>query len=223
MGSALYYSSPRQTIYSTSLGERKTIVLSDGSQIELNTNTILRTTIDKRDRVVSLDRGEAYFEVRHDTARPFIVVAGDHRVIDLGTKFLARRDMNRLRVVVVEGRVRLDAVGGHGQPSATLAEGDVAVATADNMSMTKKTSIKLASELSWRHGMLVFDNTMLADAAAEFNRYNNKKLVVVGAEAARMTIDGKFRTSDVVLFARAARVLLGLRAEGRGDELVISR
>lgn len=222
-GSAFYYLSPRETIYSTSLGGHKTIVLADGSKIELNTDTVLRTTISNQERVVSLDRGEAYFEVKHDVARPFIVMAGDHRVTDLGTKFLARREMSRLRVAVVEGRVRLDAVGGHGQPAATLMQGDVAVATTNGMSMVKKPILQLTSELSWRHGMLVFDNTMLGDAAAEFNRYNREKLVVVGAEAARMKIDGKFRTNDVVLFARAARILLGLRAEGRGDELVISR
>ena len=222
-GIAFYLFGPHQTIYSTALGAHRSITLADGSQIELDTDTSIKATVTPHEKRISLDRGEAYFQVKHDASRPFIVLAGDHRLIDLGTKFLVRREANDLQVTVLEGRVRLEAVSGNPQHTATLIAGDMAIATANGIWTQRESASQLTNELSWRHGMLIFDNTTLADAVTEFNRYNREKLVVVGANAERMTIDGRFRTDDVVSFARAVRVLLGLRTEGQGDEMVISR
>jgi transmembrane sensor len=222
-GAAFYLFGPHQTIYSTALGAHRSITLADGSQIELDTDTTIKATVTSHEKRISLDKGEAYFQVKHDASRPFIVMAGDHRLIDLGTKFLVRRDANDLRVTVLEGRVKLEAVEGNPQHTVTLTAGDMAIATANSIWTQRESASQLTNELGWRHGMLVFDNTTLADAVTEFNRYNREKLVVVGANAERMTIDGRFRTDDVVSFARAVRALLGLRTEGQGDEMVISR
>jgi len=222
-GIAFYLLSPHQATYSTALGAHRSVTLADGSQIELDTDTVVKATLTAHEKTISLDKGEAYFQVKHDASRPFVVVAGDHRLIDLGTKFLVRRETNDLRVTVLEGRVKLEAAKGDPRHAATLVAGNVAIATANGIWMQKESASQLTDELSWRRGMLIFDNTTLADAVTEFNRYNREKLVVVGADAERMTIDGRFRTDDVVSFARAVRVLLGLRTEGQGDEMVISR
>ncbi|HEY5236887.1 MAG TPA: FecR domain-containing protein, partial [Rhizomicrobium sp.] len=197
--------------------------LADGSQVELNTDTVLRADVSADQRTVWLDRGEAFFQVRHDVAHPFVVMAGKQRVTDLGTKFLVRRDSTRFEVAVMEGRVRFDTLDSHAPQPATLTPGDVAVASANAMLVTRQPAQKLASELGWRHGVLVFEHTTLADAAAEFNRYNSEKLVIADAAAGRRTIGATFRTGDVELFARAAQELLGLRVENRGSEIVISR
>ncbi len=214
---------PRERIYSTALGGHQTVRLDDGSRIELNTNTTLRAAVNMHRRMVWLDGGEAFFQIAHGTGHPFIVMAGDHRVTVLGTKFLVRRDTHRLEVSVVEGRVRFDGADGQPSPqSAYLTQGDVVVATSSVVSSPKQSAQALASELGWRRGVVVFDNTTLADAAAEFNRYNQQKLVV-DTSVAKLTIGGTFRTSDIKLFARVAKDILGLRVETRGDTDVISR
>ncbi len=78
--------------YTTSLGSRKTVSLADGSRIELNTDTKLRIATSSAGRKVWLDRGEAYFEINHSAAIPFVVDVGAQRVTDLGTKFLVERN-----------------------------------------------------------------------------------------------------------------------------------
>jgi transmembrane sensor len=214
----------RDQTFSTNVGGHQVISLADGTKIELNTNTVLHAKINTRERTIILDKGEAYFQVAHESKRPFAVVAGDRRVTDLGTKFLVRRDPSRFEVTLVEGLARFEQTSGGTQFQSTLlVPGDVAVASADTFIVTKKPAKALASELGWRRGLLIFDHTTLADVAAEFNRYNREKLVIADSVAAHCEIFGTFQANNVALFARVARAAFGYRVEDRGDEIVISR
>lgn len=215
---------PQERTFQTPVGGHETISFADGSKIELNTDTVLRTAMTTERRVIWLDKGEAFFQVKHDPAHPFIVMAGDHRITDLGTKFLVRRDPGRLEVALLEGRVRFGAAEEKPHsPSTLLRPGDIATATTSSMFVTRNAQGALASELGWRRGVLVFRYTPLVEAAAEFNRYNHQKLVVADPAVASMTIYGTFPVSDVTAFARVARNALGLRVENHGDEIVILR
>jgi len=216
--------SPRERLYSTAVGGRERIGFADGSRIELNTDTVLRTRMTTADRTVWLDRGEAFFQIKHDAAHPFVVMVGEHRVTDLGTKFLIRRDPGRLEVALIEGKARFGAADARRKsPSAVLLPGDVATATAGTMFVTREPAKKLSNELGWQRGLIVFKYTSLGDAASEFNRYNRQKLVIADPQAARLTIVGTFRTSDVAAFAATTKSLFKLRVENDGDEIVISR
>lgn len=221
---AQYFERPQERLYSTALGGRETISFADGTRIELNTNTTLRTRMTSAERTVFIDKGEAYFHVKHDPAHPFVVVAGDRRVVDIGTAFLVRRDTARLEVAVTQGRVRFESPSAQSASvTALLTPGDVATATAESMIVTRKPSDALARELGWRRGMLILDDVSLADAVAEFNRYNEHKLVIADAQAAVLHIGGTFRTNDVQLFARVVQDVLGLNVQSRGNETVISQ
>ena len=79
------------------------------------------------------------------------------------------------------------------------------------------------SELSWRQGMLSFDQSTLADAAGEFNRYNHTKLVVADSEAAAIRIGGSFEAGNVDAFARLLQQAYGLKVQRDGDRVTISR
>jgi len=214
------YLAARDVTYSTGIGERKTLTLADGSRIELNTSTVLRAGRSGNTRKVWLDKGEAYFRVKHDAAHPFEVVAADQRITDLGTEFNVRTDGGRLRIAVVQGRVRFD--GKNGNAHAELLPGDVAVAEASKLSLTRVPVPELATRLSWRSGKLMFHHTPLAQVAAEFNRYNSQKVIVSDEQARTLTINGTFATNDVHAFARIAQSVLGLRVEDQGQEIVIS-
>ena len=221
--SAFYLSRPREQIYATAIGGHQTVALADGSQIELNTDTVLRVVSHGQQRQAWLDKGEAYFQIKHDAAHPFIVMAAGHRLTDLGTEFLVREGAGRLEVALMKGRVRLDAADAWMQPhSALLTPGDVAIASADAMSVAKKPAQNLANELGWRRGVLVFKYATLADAANEFNRYNREKLFVAD-DAAKLTIVGTFRANDVAAFTGLAQEVFRVRVEIRGDGIVISR
>jgi len=220
--SAFYAMQPRERSYETTVGGHETLTLGDGTKVELNTDTKVRVSQDRRK--VWLDRGEAYFDVVHDAAHPFTVMVGEHRVTDLGTKFLVRQNANRIEVSLFEGRAKLDSTAEWSRSrSATLMPGDVAVATANSLSVMKKPEKAMTSELGWRRGVLIFRHASLAEAAAEFNRYNRRKLVVEDAAAARLTIDGTFQADNIDDFTRLAQLVLGVRAEDRGSEIALMR
>ena len=223
-GGVAYYMQPRDAVYSTPIGGQKTLQLADGSRIELNTNTVVRLSKEGDTRKVTLERGEAYFHIRHDAAHPFVVSAGDYRVTDLGTEFVVRRAPARVEVGLIKGGVRFDAANVEGTPqSALLTPGDVVVADANSMKMSKRPLRQLMTELSWRRGMLVFKDAMLEDAVAEFNRYNSEKIVLAGADVARLKINGTFKASSVELFTRSVQDLFGLTVTHTDNELVISQ
>jgi transmembrane sensor len=213
---------PRERTYATGIGGYRVVKLVDGSQVDLNTDTKLRVVIDTHERKVWLDKGEAYFQVKHNVERPFTVLAGAERVVDLGTKFTVRRDPHQFQLVVVEGKVQLKSDSGSGSPL-LLARGDVATSAAGAAPQVKRSVSDIKKELGWREGVLIFENTTLADAAAELNRYNNEKIVITGADAEHLVIGGKFAKNDIGAFIELAQHVLGLHVEDRGDVTVISR
>ncbi|HTO39517.1 MAG TPA: FecR domain-containing protein [Rhizomicrobium sp.] len=210
--------------YATGIGGRQMLNLSDGSKIELNTNTILRVTKNTGQREVWLDKGEAFFQIKHDADHPFTVMTGDHKITDLGTKFSVRQDGDRLKVTLVEGRARLDSTGAWSRhQSVDLSPGDVVVATANSLSLVRKPEKALIEELGWRKGLLIFDHTTLADAVAEMNRYNTQKLAIDDPSVSSLTVDGTFPIHAVPEFTEVAQAVFGLRVEKRGDRTLISR
>jgi len=216
---------PQESTYSTPVGGHEIIRLADGSEIELNTSTTVALRMEAGKRIAKLARGEAFFKITHDDDHPFIVEAAGHRVMDLGTEFSVRDYAGgELEVTLVQGKARLEAADAkEDQRSAVLVPGDVAVATADTMSIRKVKASDLANALGWRRGLLVFHNTSLAQAAAALNRYNPNKLVIADARAARLTINGTFGTHDVEFFARMAETVFGLRVSTAGTTTTISR
>jgi len=218
-GSLLATQQDNQT-FATTIGGREALALNDGSKIELNTDTVLRIARGSEQRKVWLDKGEAYFDIKHDAAHPFIVMVGNHRITDLGTKFIVRQDGARLEVKLIEGSARVDTQDGK---RAVLKPGDVAVATATGMTMLKKPVAEMATELGWRRGVLTFNHTTLAEAVAQFNRYNRQKLVIADSSIAKLEIGGTFPADDVTLFGRAAKNALGLNVKNRDGNIVLSQ
>jgi transmembrane sensor len=225
VGAATYIWSPasRDQTFATPVGGRETIILADESRIELNTDTVLRADLGLARRSVVLDKGEAFFQIKHNADRPFVVKAGAYRVTDIGTKFVVRRDGDRVEVTLVEGSARLDAPEGSGRKSATLVPGEIAVATANGLTVFKQPLHSLATELGWRRGMLIFKHTTLAEAADTFNRYNRRKLVVGDPVVAQLTINGTFRINDVDSFTRLVREVFSLNVKSTDGSITISK
>jgi len=222
-GVGTYLLGSSEKSYETPIGIRKTITFADGSKVELNTDTVLRAHVTDSGRTAELVKGEAFFQIQHDAAHPFVVTAAGYRVTDLGTKFLVRRDGERLEVTLVEGSARVDPASkdAHGK-SIVLTPGDMVLATAQSLTVTRKTTPVLANEMAWRRGLLIFNHATLAQAAAEFNRYNNQKLVIANPTVARRTIGGTFPTSGVEEFAEVAKGIFGFRVKTQGNDIVIS-
>jgi transmembrane sensor len=91
------------------------------------------------------------------------------------------------------------------------------------MSVSKKPEQLLSADLGWRRGVLTFNRTTLADAVAEFNRYNHTRLAVADAATGKRRIYGTFPTTDVEAFTRVVQAVFGLKVALRDGETVISQ
>lgn len=213
--------------YQTLVGGREIVPLVDGSRLELNTDTKVRTSVTSQSRTVWLERGEAYFDVARDESRPFVVIAGVRRITVLGTKFSVRRDDNDVQVKVLEGKVQVDALDSlrladaAATTPAVATGGQVAVTRQNSTLVAQRSAQEIANELAWRQGVLVMNEWTLADAAREFNRYNHKKLVV-GESVSGIRLGGTFESGNVEAFSRLLKDGFGLRVEAGSDQIIVS-
>jgi transmembrane sensor len=214
--------------FRTPVGGLASLPIEDGSKVTLNTDSSIKVAISETERRIDLTHGEAFFEVAKDPARPFVVRAGDKRVIAIGTRFSVRRDIgdsrNDVEVIVTEGTVRIESAGGKSAEvlAQPLTAGSVARTTGDKLVVHHKDMREAEESLSWRSGVLVFRNTTLAAAVAEFNRYNARKIVIDDSAAAALTIAGSFRSTSVDSFVEIIEKGYPVRVDARGDDFIIS-
>lgn len=209
--------------YRTALGSIETVSLADGSKAILASDSLIDVQVSRRERRVALTRGEAIFDVAKDPGRPFVVAGGEREVVAVGTRFSVRRDARELRVVVTEGTVRLQSPAGKpgARPTALLPAGSVALVRADGVLVRSIPVAEAEQLLGWRDGLLVFRDATLADVAAEFNRYNARKMVVADAEAGALRIGGSFRWDNAEGFARLLERGFPVRADYAADRIVL--
>jgi len=218
-GARLVEPPPEQgTVHATVRGQQAAVTLEDGSRITLNTDTRLRVELADRERRVRLEGGEAYFEVAHDAERPFVVEVGRQRVTVLGTKFTVRRDADRLRVLVIEGRVQVTAASG---ATALLKTADTVEATPNSLQLQHESPQAIKDLTGWLQGRLKLDGMTLEQAAAEFNRYNRRQLHISDAQVGAIQIGGTFDATNVEEFARLLRRGFGLNVVEQRDVIEV--
>lgn len=213
-----------QASYASTVGEIETVTLPDGSIATLSSDSRLDVRISRGERHVALAKGEAFFDVAHDTRRPFVVETEGRRVAAVGTRFSVRRDPEEIRVVVTEGKVRLESRAGPdgaAQPVSLLPAGSVATAGRNGVLVRSLPVSEAERYLEWRDGFLTFDDTSLADAAAEFNRFNTRKLELGDAAVADLRVGGNFRWSNAEGFAHLLEQGFPVRAERQADRIVL--
>lgn len=218
-----------RSIVSTGVGQQKTVTLADGTRVTLNTDTRLIVRYSRSTRAVVLRYGEAYFQVVHNPAWPFVVQAGKQKVVDVGTSFMVRRNgvgPGSLSVTVIQGRVAVgpldvaDVLPKVPRPKVLLVSAGKRLLLRPNA--LPKIQIASAQEATaWLRGQLVFNNTALNDAAAEFNRYNTVQIIVAAPELDKIRVGGVFRTSASESFARSVAEANHLKLVTQGDALVL--
>jgi transmembrane sensor len=203
--------------YATRIGEQRIVRLGDGTRITLNSNTHISVAYRELERGVRVDRGEAYFEVAQDVARPFLVRAGVHRVEALGTVFIVRHDAVRTAVTLVEGKIAVSVEGGDAPTiPATLTPGERLTFVGKSRARIDEPRIEAIT--AWRRSEIVLDKTPLVDAIAEVNRYDQAILVIDDPQIACLPVSGIYHTGNSETFAAMIAHLYGLevvRQDGR--------
>ena len=218
------YAAVETASYASAAGQLRELRLSDGSRATLSGDSRIDVAMSRGERRIVLARGEAFFEAAKDRQRPFVVDADARRVVAVGTRFAVRRDGPDLHVVVTEGVVRLESESSQGQPpapTALLPAGSSAHATRSGVLVRAGTVAEAERALDWRSGFLYFDDTPLAEAAAEFNRYSGRTVLMGDDATAALRIGGNFRWSNVDGFVRLLEQGFDVRAERRGEIIVL--
>lgn len=212
--------------YTTQVGVITSVPLQDGSSITLNTASKIRVDLNSQERHVDLAQGEAFFEVAKDANRPFVVTAGHKRITVVGTKFSVRRENDELRVVVTEGRVRIEDASTESKAQdkgMLLAAGSIA-RTRKEAVLVQKTSLPQTEEvLSWRTGYLTFRDTPLREAIAQFNQYNPQQMSTSDAAVADIPLTGKFKATNYDAFVRLLEDGYAIKAARAGDTITLAR
>jgi transmembrane sensor len=219
--------------FATRHGEQRTYRLADQSILHLNTDSAVAVRLSPTERVVVLDAGEASFEVTHEAGRPFQVVAGAARVLDLGTRFDVRLEPEATLVTVVEGRVAvaLAAADTNGAPKPGEAShaGSVSVAANQQLSVSAQqwpaVPIKVDAQraTAWLRRQIAFDHEPLGRVAAEINRYAAKPIEIVTPKLRDLQISGVFSTDDEEELLAFLRSLDGVRVEVTATQIRISQ
>jgi transmembrane sensor len=210
--------------YRTVAGALEEVPLADGSRATLSGDSVIGVALSRHERDIDLSRGEAFFAVAKDASRPFVVHVGMREVVAVGTRFAVRRDIDGLRVVVTEGLVRLESPSTNAPDRLSttfLPAGSVAEIDANGASVRFGTPAEAERFLSWRNGVLAFHDTPLADAAAEFNRYGARHLVIGDADVAELRVGGNFNSATTEGFVRLLEAGFPVRAERQGDRIVL--
>lgn len=207
--------------FTTRVGETRSVALSDGSRVQLNTDTELRVDYRRQERRIQLLRGEAYFDVALQTARPFTVIAGRANIRVLGTRFNVERNPDSTRVSVTGGTVAVSetqSARGLRPESVKLTQNQKVSVAGGGLSEVTRTSAEEA--LDWTHGVLVFEQTPLAEALEELNRY--LKVPAAAAPSVRdHKLSGTFELSDLDNTLKAIATALGLQQDHSNPNLTL--
>ncbi len=219
--------------YRTGMGERRVVTLADGSQVQLDSSTMLWVRYSAHARDLDLSRGQARFDVVHDVERPFSVTAGDQRVIATGTAFNVDLLGSNLLVTLIEGhvivvperadpensprRAKIRAIARHieldaGQELVVSAGGGASVLNAN-----------IERTTAWQSGQLVFDNEPLSSVIERVNRYSSLPLVLMDETTAQLRISGVFNAGDTSRFVDTLTRYLQVNADRRESSILLSR
>lgn len=228
----------REPIYVTQIGEQRSIALSDGSTMELNSRTKVRVRYSEHQRALELLEGQALFRVAKDAARPFIVTSDGTRVRAVGTQFDVNKKREGTVVTVVEGRVsvltnvpdaRVDPVAVD-MPEAMprLADAGLLLAAGEQVTVTDTatkpvTHPDVTRAIAWTQRQLVFDAATLTEVAEEFNRYNQRQLILRDPELYEFHISGVFASTDPGALLAFLRERAGVHVEETDGAIYLTK
>jgi transmembrane sensor len=213
--------------YVTAIAVDRSIALADGSQVALGGASQLRTRFAPDLRQVELDAGEAFFQVAHDTQRPFIVAAGDVSIRAVGTAFNVRRTGQRVTIAVTEGRVRIASSQRESMARSSGADALEAVAGQQisydpRASGLAVVSISPAQATQWRDHRLEFLNEPLEVVIANINRYSTRPLRLADASLNSLPFTGTVKPDALDGWLRALPKILPVRVSRDANAISIA-
>jgi len=196
----------------TAVGQRHGLDLADGSRILLNTDTALAVDLGDDHRRVRLYRGEAFFDVAPDAARPFTVRTGTGEVRVLGTRFNVRVAADRTIVTVIEGTVRITADGADPVVLTAGQAGSLAFGAA-----RPSAAVDPSAATAWQRGQMVFYRTPLGEVVDELNRYHRGRIMILTEALRDRPVTGVFDATRPAAVVDLIESTLGVQSTRLGQ------
>ncbi len=213
--------------YSTGIGEQRTLMFGDGSRVTLDTDTRLSASFSAKSRRLVLEKGRAFFHVAKDAGRPFLVMAQGGVVRAVGTQFDVYAHDDLVEVTLVEGRVEVTPDGGeqHLHASPTIMNAGQRLLMGKSYATPVVESANTGAAVAWLSGKLVFNDTPLPAAVAQFNRYSASKIIIGDAAVGQLHVSGVFRDNDSQTFVDALHGAYGITISrgSAGNRTLLSR
>lgn len=210
---------PTATIYATAPGERRSVRLADGTQLDLSSGSSVSVSLDSHARQVAMTSGEVAFAVAHDPARPFTVTIGDRQVRDIGTAFDIRRSGPEIRVTVSQGEVAVAARTGGGSPI-DLGAGRQLVHD-ENTGASTVRLVAPEEAFAWKQGRLIYRDQPLRVVVEDLNRYFPHAVRIEGEQVAQLRFTGVLTVDGEDATIRRLVALLPISASHVGDATVL--
>jgi transmembrane sensor len=207
--------SPRQ--FSSGIGQRRNVLLADGSAVNLDASSEVLVRYSGTERTLQLLRGRAKFQVAKDPRRPFRVRAADREIVATGTMFSVEIVQKEVQVILYQGHV---SVVGPDSVRTALVAGDELIAPISLAQVHIETA-NVARSLSWESDQLEFVDEPLATAVERVNRYARTPIAIGDAAAASERISGVFTAGDTRAFIEGITAVSALRAEERNGREVL--
>jgi transmembrane sensor len=204
--------------YMTGNGQTSMIDLPDGTRVTLAPDSALDLAYADGHRDLRLIQGRAYFDVAHDTGRPFTVEASGRMITALGTRFDVDMMPGIVRVVLAQGSVSISRApsGKMEQPPVRLLPGQAFVAIGNKPGTVSATNVD--KDMVWRESFLSFDNRPLPEVIEKLNRSTRAQIFIRDPRVASMRVTAQFKTGNVERFGRALALALPVRLVARGAE-----
>ncbi|QHE87157.1 FecR domain-containing protein [Hydrogenophaga sp. BPS33] len=195
--------------YGTATGERRTVVLDDGSTLELNTASAVNVAFSETERRVRLVAGEVLITTASDkAARPFLIETAQGEAEALGTQYIVRLHEATSDVAVFEGAVRLTPREASARPhllqAGRRARFNTHAVTAEQMADR--------DSAAWTDGIIVAKGMRLADFLTELARYSQRPLWCDPA-VADLRISGSYPLADIDKVLDTLSAMLSLQVE----------
>jgi transmembrane sensor len=214
--------------YQTAHGEQRVAQLPDGSEVHLNTDSSVVVRYTRKERVLDLARGQAFFTVANEDGRRFRVAAGDAQVLAVGTQFDVYRALDGTVVTVVEGTVGV-LVGELPPPdmgelpvNATLVQAGYQLRVDAEGVSAQPTPVDVRQAVAWQQRKIAFEQRPLGEVADEFNRYGSIPIEIDDAALRALPISGVFDADDVDSFVAFLQTLDGVRVERTDARIHVS-
>ncbi|WP_233843768.1 FecR domain-containing protein [Dyella sp. 2HG41-7] len=209
--------------YQSDIAQNRDITLPDGSKVALGAASAITVRFDGDQRRVELSRGEAYFQVVHDEAHPFVVTAGDVAVRDIGTAFDVRRTGDRVAIAITQGRVAIaDRRSGAGAQATLEAVAGQRVSYDPNASSMTVGSMAAEQATAWRDDRLEFIDEPLSVVVDNLNRYTRTPLHVADADLGQLHYTGTVRVDAMDGWLHALPEVFPVRVTKQSNGVVLS-